>query len=212
MRLTEEDMQERRATMIWAAFHLFCESGIENSSMKTIAQKAHVGENTLYRYFNNKETLVLEVFVKLWDIIMHNVEQIAEDVPNYNELTGCEQIRVWMEGFRCLYQEYREFVLFSYEAKLYLLRHHVKLERSHQDIQMQSFRGPCLAALDKGKADGSIRAKESSEDLFYALWGSIRGYIVKIVIYEELCGEEESPWKSRYDVMERGMLHALSSE
>lgn len=210
MRLTQQDMQERRETMLQTAFHLFCTHGIENVSLLEIARTAHVAENTLYRYFTNKETLVLEAFVMLWDSIMQNVEQAVENVPDYDNLTGYGQIQVWIEGFRCLYQTNREFVLFSYEAKLYLLRHHIKLDRFQQDMLLQSFRGPCLSALDKGKADGSIPTKESSEDLFYALWGSIRGYIVKIVIYGELFGEE-SPWENRYEVLERGILSALSS-
>lgn len=210
MRLTEEDMQERRQTMIQTAFRLFCDRGIENVPLSEIAKKARVGENTLYRYFDNKETLVLEAFVKLWDTIMHNVEQIVESVPNYDALTGHGQLRVWLECFSHLYKVDREFVLFSYEAKLYLLRHKVKLDRFQQDMLMQSFRGPCLAALDKGKADGSIPVKESNEDLFYAIWGSIRGYVVKVVIYGELYGED-SPWESRYKVLMRGILSALSS-
>lgn len=203
-------MQERREAIIQAAFHLFCARGIDNVPMLEVAQKAQISENTLYRYFSNKEKLVLEAFVKMWDTIMQNVEQIVESVPSYDALTGYGQIRVWIEGFRHLYQADQEFVLFSYEAKLYLLRQHVKLDRFQQDTLMQSFRGPCLAALDKGKLDGSIPARESSEDLFYSIWGAIRGYIVKIVIYGLLYGQD-SPWESRYEVMERGILSALSS-
>lgn len=196
--------------MIQTAFRLFCDRGIENVPLSEIAKKAGVGENTLYRYFDNKETLVLEAFVKLWDTIMNNVEQIVESVPNYDTLTGYGQIKVWIEGFRHLYQTDKEFVLFSYEAKLYLLRQNIKLDRFQQDTLMQSFRTPCLAALDKGKKDGSIPVKESSEDLFYAIWGTIRGYVVKIVIYGELFGED-SPWESRYEMMKKGILSALSS-
>ncbi|MCD7992001.1 MAG: TetR/AcrR family transcriptional regulator [Clostridia bacterium] len=210
MRLTEKEIQERRECMILIAFRLFCDRGIENVSMLEIAQKAQVAENTLYRYFGNKEQLVLEAFVKLWDTIMQNVERMVGSIPNYASLTGYGQMQVWIEGFRHLYKIDREFVLFSYEAKLYLLRHNMKLDKFQQDALMQSFRGPCLAALEKGKADGSIPVKESSEDLFYAIWGSIRGYVVKIVIYGKLY-EEDNPWESRYKVVERGILSALSS-
>lgn len=210
MRLTEEDMQERRNTVIQVASRLFCERGIKGVSLLEIAQKAHIGEKTIYRYFNNKETLVLETFVMMCDAIMQNVEQIVENVPHYNDLTGYEQMGVWLAGFGHLFQADKEFVLFSYEAKLYLLRHHVTLDPHHQDALIRSFRSPCLAALNKGKADGSITVQMSSEDLFYAIWGAVRGYVVKIVVYEALYGEE-SPWESRYEVMTRGILSALSS-
>ena len=210
MRLTEEDMKKRRETIIHTAFQLFCDHGIESVPISEIAKQARVSENTICRSFGNEEKLVLDAFVMLWDTIMHNVEQIVQGVPNYAAMTGYGQIRVWIEGFRQLYQTDKAFVLFSYEAKLYLMRHNIRLNRFQQDTLMQSFRGPCLAALDKGKGDGSIPVSESSEDLFYAIWGCIRGYIVKIVIYANLYGED-SPWESRYPVLERGILSALSA-
>lgn len=208
MRISEGEMQVRRKRFIKVAFKLFCKHGIAQVSMEQIAKAAKIGENTIYRYFDNKETLVQEAFFRLWDAIMQKVERGAEGVADYDTLTGYEQVCVWIETFRRLYEENRDFIVFSYEAKLYLLRRNIKLDGVQQDVLMHSFREPCIAALEKGKADGSIAATADSEDMFYALWGSIRGYIVKIVIYGQLFGEE-SPWESRYDVLERGVLCSL---
>ena len=208
MRLTQEDMERRRETIIQTAFQMFCERGIEAVSLIEITQRSKVSENTVYRYFKSKENLVLEAFLKMWDTIMSGVEQDVERAPHYAELSGYEQIHAWISGFRRLYLQNRDFVLFSYEAKLYMLRHNIKLNRCQQDILMHTIRGPCRAALEKGKRDGSIPTDQDSEDLFYAIWGSIRGYVAKIVIYDELFGEE-SPWESRYQIMQEGILCAL---
>lgn len=211
MKITEEEIQVRRKKIILTAFHLFCQRGIESVTLSQVAKAAGVGESTIYRYFDNKTTLVLEAFLKLWNLIMNNLEGSVESSANYPELSGYEQIKLWIESFRQLYLNSSDFILFSYEAKLYLLRHNVKLNQFQQDSLMYAIRGPCLLALEKGKADGSIPMKEQNcEDIFYAIWGSIRGYIVKIVIYRELYGED-SPWESRYRIMERGILCALSS-
>lgn len=201
-------MKERRKTIIDTAFRLFCERGIEDVPLAEIAKEAKVGETTIYRYFDNKTTLVLEAFVILWDMIMSKVEQTVENTENYQLLTGFEQMAVWLDSFRQLYINNSDFILFSYEAKLYLLRHKMKLNRFQQDTLMQSIKGPCLAALEKGRKDGSIPVKQDLEDIFYAIWGSIRGYIVKIAIYNELYGED-SPWESRYKIVEEGILTAL---
>lgn len=210
MKLTQEEMRERRKTIVMTAFQLFCERGIEDVSLVEIAKAANVGETTIYRYFENKTTLVLEAFIKLWDMIMRQVEQAAEHYDNYYALTGYDQIAVWLDAFQQLYQNKADFILFSYEAKLYLLRHKIKLNSIQQDALMHSIKPPCLAALEKGKADGSIPILEDSENVFYAMWGAIRGYIVKIVIYDSLYGED-SPWESRYQVMKTGILSALRS-
>lgn len=203
-------MQQRREKIIRNAFLLFSERGIEGVKLSEIAKKSHVSENTIYRYFGNKESLVQEAFIELWEHIMTSVEKNVENTTNYSELSGFEQICVWIEGFKQLYREDKEFVLFSYEAKLYLLRHHITIDQSQQDLLMHNIHDPCMAALDKGKQDGSIPVKEDSEDLFFAIWGAIRGYIVKIVIYGELYGED-SPWESRYEVVKQGILSALRS-
>lgn len=210
MRLTEEEMDARREAIIQNAFQMFCERGIEAVSLIEITKAARVSENTVYRYFGSKENLVLEAFIKLWDNIMSGVERRVESVPNYFELSGYEQIRTWIGEFRQLYQVDKDFVLFSYEAKLYLLRHKVRLDHFQQDVLMHSIREPCLAALEKGKRDGTIPTQENSEDLFYAIWGSIRGYVVKVVVYHQLYGED-SPWESRYQTMADGILSALSN-
>lgn len=210
MRITQEQMNERRKAIVMSAFKLFCEKGIESVSMVEIAKESGVGETTIYRYFENKTTLVLEAFVKLWDMIMRQIEDFAEGYDNYNSLTGYEQISVWIDTFRLLYQNNADFILFSYEAKLYLLRNNVKLDSLQQDILMNPIKGPFLLALEKGKKDGSIPVTEESENVFYAVWGAIRGYIVKIVIYDRLYGED-SPWEKRYPIMKNLILSALKA-
>lgn len=210
MRLTEEDMQRRREIIIYNAFQMFSQWGIEAVKLRDIAKQSRVSENTIYRYFENKENLVREAFIMLWGTIMSGVEENVENTVNYYGLSGFEQIRAWIEGFRTLYLVNKEIVLFSYEAKLYLLRHKIKLDKYQQDILMRTIRGPCLEALDKGKEDGSIPTVIDSQDLFYAIWGSVRGYVAKIVIYGELYGED-SPWESRYETMMEGLLSALSA-
>lgn len=210
MRLTEEDMQARREIIIHNAFLLFSKQGIEAVRLSEIAKHSHVSENTVYRYFGNKENLVLEAFIRLWDNIMTDVERSVEATENYQDQTGYVQLRVWLESFRQLYRNNKDFVLFSYEAKLYLVRHKVRLNKFQQDVLMQPIRTPCLSALEKGKQDGTIPVAMNSEDLFYAIWGTIRGYVVKIVIYDALYGAD-SPWEQRYPVVVNGILSALQS-
>lgn len=210
MRLTEIEMQKRRKTIILAAFQLFCEKGIENVTMAEIAKAAGVGEATIYRYFENKTFLVLQAFVRLWDAIMSKIEESVKNTEAYSMMNGYQQVEQWIDAFQILYQDNSDFILFSYETKLYLLRHEITLDTDHQDTLMSSVRTPCIAAIEKGKKDGSIPVQQDSEDIFYAVWGAIRGYIVKVVIYDKLFGED-SPWESRYSVMKQGILCALSN-
>lgn len=208
MRITEEERAERMERIVNAAFLLFCRRGIEKVTLLDVAKEAGVGEATVYRYFTNKVQLVLDTMSILWVKIGSSLEVQAEELEGYDELSGYEQFKVQLDNCKNLYLKNKDYVLFSYEAKLYLLRNHVSLTKRQYDSLMEVIRDACIAALEKGRRDGSIQVQEDNEDLFYAVWGAVRGYVVKIVIYGELCGED-SPWEQRYDVMETGVLCAL---
>lgn len=210
MKITEEEKLERKERILHTAFNLFCEHGIEQVTLLNIAKEAKVGIASIYRYFINKVQLVLETLSVLWKQIGISLEESAEATDCYADMTGFEQLKIRVEGCKKLYLDNADYVLFSYEAKLYLQRNHVQLTQQQYDNLMYDIKKPCISAINKGKADGSIPTQKDSEDLFYVIWGAIRGYVVKIVIYDALC-EDGGPWKSRYDLLEEALLTALRS-
>ena len=60
------DNERRKEQMIDVAFICFSKKGMEATSISDIAKEAAFGEATVYRYFSNKETLVLECGKKFW--------------------------------------------------------------------------------------------------------------------------------------------------
>lgn len=208
MKITLEEQRQRKQRIVESAFALFCKKGIEKVSVLDIAHHAQVGESTIYRYFTNKPQLVLHTLSVLWGSITVGLEEKVEQTEDYAKMSGCEQIAVHLECCRQLFLDNADYVLFSYEAKLYLQRNHVQISGEQYDALMKAFKEPCIAAFEKGKRDGSIPVMENSTDLFYAVWGAIRGFIVKIVIYEALC-KDENPWKQRYGILVEGLLSAL---
>lgn len=208
MKLTEQETQRRKQRIMDTAFRLFCEKGIENVSLTDVAEQAEVGASTIYRYFTNKPSLVLATMSVLWKSIVSQLEGYTGEGEAFSQLTGYEQLAIRLESFRRLYLDNGDYVLFSYEAKLYLQRNGIELSRGEYDVLMEELRAPCMATLEKGKADGSICTQADSEDLFYAIWGAVRGYIVKIVIYKALC-QDHGPWESRYGLLVDLVLSAL---
>ena len=210
MKITSQEKEQRKERIIQTAFQLFCEKGIEQVSLSDVAKQAKVGEASIYRYFKTKVQLVFYTLDFLWKEISATLEEGLEEIENFDLLTGYEQFKARIGCYKKLYTNNADYVLFSYEAKLYLRRNHVQLKKEEYDIMMVEMRERCMAALNKGKLDGSIPVEKDTEDLFYAIWGSVRGYIVKIVVYDTLF-EGGGPWEQRYDVMEQGILCALKS-
>ena len=209
MKITEAELQLRKQRIMDASFALFCRYGIDKVTLSDIAAKAHVGDSTIYRYFGTKPLLVRDTLSVLWRAIGEQLEAAAETTAHFACLTGFEQLAIRLASFRNLYLDNADYILFSYEAKFYLQRNNIQISPDEYDLLMHEIKGPCIATLDKGKADGTIPLREDSEDIFYAIWGAVRGYIVKIVIYEGLC-RDHSPWESRFNLLVKGILSAVS--
>ena len=59
------DKDEKRASIALSAIKLFCEKGIQQTSIDEIAKSAEVAKGTIYLYFKNKEEIVFTI----WDIL-----------------------------------------------------------------------------------------------------------------------------------------------
>lgn len=57
----EEQAEWRRNQLLDTALRLFGEKGVENTSIKDIAEAAGVAQGLVYHYFRNKEDLLVEV-------------------------------------------------------------------------------------------------------------------------------------------------------
>lgn len=210
MKITEAELQERRERIIEMAFGRFCEHGIEKVTLSDIAKASRVGDSTIYRYFGTKPKLVSYTLNTLWRTVSLEIEEAIEKTEGFDRMNGFQQTEVRLNTLCNLYEIHAKYVLFSYEAKLYLQRSGEQYTVGMIDHMMEEIKGPSIASLKKGVKDGSIRLWADEEDVFYAVWGCVRGYIGKIVVYSGLCMNQD-PWKSRYGLVVNGMLRLLKN-
>lgn len=59
------DKDEKRCSIALSAIKLFCDNGIQQTSIDEIAKSAEVAKGTIYLYFKNKEEIVFTI----WDIL-----------------------------------------------------------------------------------------------------------------------------------------------
>lgn len=67
--------EEKRSIIALASIKLFCEKGIQQTSIDEIAKSAGVAKGTIYLYFKNKE----EIIFTIWDIITKQHEIIFQE-------------------------------------------------------------------------------------------------------------------------------------
>jgi AcrR family transcriptional regulator len=59
---TSRTPQDKRTAILDAALELFVERGFHGTAVPAVAERAGVGAGTIYRYFENKEALVNELY------------------------------------------------------------------------------------------------------------------------------------------------------
>ncbi len=189
-------MLQRKDRIIFSAFRLFCQRGIERVSVEDIAKRAKVSEKSVYRYFNTKPALVLEVTHMLWKRIACELRSTVEkDFPHG---TGAQQLETLLKAFQYLYEKYADDILFSYEYKLYFIRRSTKVQQKATDDVLAPVKLLYLRALQKGQNDGTVTRALTPEKLYTIIWGFMRGYVLKIVMYDRMY-EGENFWKENFD-------------
>lgn len=79
--MIEDAKAARRREIVDIAFQEFAEKGYAGASMGAIARRARASKETLYAWFGNKETLLLEVFSARLDGLESRVGHVPADDP-----------------------------------------------------------------------------------------------------------------------------------
>jgi AcrR family transcriptional regulator len=169
----ERDTQKMRQRILKAAMDIFAREGYESVSMRRIAEKIEYSPGTLYRYFENKDDIMLQLcyqgFEKLL-ALQFELDKISQPV---------ERIRVGG----------RQYVTFALEnPELYELmfgnkditKHSDDAEESVALKSLRKFMEHVQQCLDTGFFSGG-----DAETLAIALWAALHG-LSSLLIQEQL--------------------------
>ncbi len=90
------DKEEKRCDIALSAITLFCEKGIQQTSIDQIAKSAGVAKGTIYLYFKNKEEIVFTI----WDILTQQHEEVFYKQINSN-MSAKEKILEYYNFSEC---------------------------------------------------------------------------------------------------------------
>lgn len=104
------DKEEKRCDIALSAINLFCEKGIQQTSIDEIAKSAGVAKGTIYLYFKNKEEIVFAI----WDVIAgRHREAFAKRVRA--DMSAKEKILEFYNFTECEEEQNKEQVLMLYQ-------------------------------------------------------------------------------------------------
>lgn len=161
----KEKKDSRIQSIIECSFGLFSENGIENISMNDIASAAKIGVASLYRYFQTKEELAIEVAIYAWKLEKSVFNEVFSSA-HYAALSGFDQLRELLEVFEDAMVSQRSFFGFIYYFDSFIKKEKVSGERlSEYERTISETNLIVVNALEKGIADGSISFTGSKNEV-----------------------------------------------
>lgn len=172
---------ERIADAISAAAALYLSQGISEAKMTDIADQAQIGVASLYRYFGTKQLFTVKVGSYIWKMTMKKLSPLFTRA-DYLAKTGIEQVRSLLNLFHVLMADYRPFLRFLSEFDSFVIREHLTPEQLEEYESCALNMLPVMTvALEKGMADGTVRADVDPTIFYYSVTDSLLSMCQKFV-------------------------------
>ncbi|MDV3427503.1 MAG: TetR/AcrR family transcriptional regulator [Bacillota bacterium] len=181
-----ELLLKRKENILEEALNEFCRKGIENTTIADVAKASEVGVASMYRYFSTKSDLVIGCASLFWE----KEERIftpALMTEEYKMLKGIEQIRVILQVFIKVFEQYGDFLKFIYEFDTYIRKEKIDpnglMEYEKRIINIK----PIFAqALEKGQKDHTINLKYNIDETYFTITHLLLSLSQKLAIYGDI--------------------------
>lgn len=181
----------KREDILKAALELFAERGYDGTTVPMIADRAQVGAGTIYRYFDNKESLVNALFQSC-------VKEFAETL-HFDALHSKNDIR---EQFHFIFQRLVTFANHQLLALLFIDSHNNAYYLDQESKRVfDELLGTFRQVILNGKQAGAIKDLDTNTliALVYGAYVQLFKLISIGIITETpelLVGVEESCWNA----------------
>ena len=146
-------IERRHEQICHAALRLFARKGYHQTSVREIAEAAHLPVGTLYTYIKTKEDILLLVYHRIFDLFQARMSEAM--VESGDPLT---QLRAAIEATLRLYDDYHDLVLVLYQES-----HTLRREALQQLFEVdRRYVSMVQAIIENGNHKGHFAAKDSN--------------------------------------------------
>lgn len=171
----EEDMSLKDVKInyiIQEATALFLEKSISDITIKDIADRAGVGEATVYRYFSRKQNIVNMSAVSLQKVVYNEYFRLSGK-------DGYSKIEKFYRGYLDVFTAHPEFYKFLREFDAFLISEKEKGAADYED-GLDLFKEEFLNAYNEGLKDGSVKGVKDVTAFYYATTHALLGLCAKL--------------------------------
>lgn len=187
----QQNAMLRSAKILTAALKLFCEKGIEDTSVEDVAREAGVGPATIYRYYETKAELAIQSGIAYWQKVSGNYLGKLEE-NQYCESSGKKQMEQIFCIFLRIFTEEFEFLKFLQEfdvfVQKYQLSHQRLAEYENAILDLKSY---VTDALEKGLRDGSLKFVYSVDEIYFSITHTMLSLMQKLALGGKILSSDE---------------------
>ena len=206
----EMEMKARREAMLHEGFRLFAEKGIEPVAMQHVADASGVGIATLYRYYNTKLALVLEIGAKKWEEFGAYVLRLREERGVLSK-TAAEEFELYLDCYIELYRNHKDLLRFNQSFNNYVQHEGATKEQLEPYLAaISTFVRMFHALYEKAKLDGTLRTDLPEEKMFAATSHIMLAVAVRYaqgLLYD---AESEADRTEEFEMLKRALLREFA--
>lgn len=157
----------KRKEFAETAYELFSAKNIESVSLQDIADATGYGIATLYRYFVNKPTLVVEAAAWKWEQIEKEVWERRNRIEEDHKMTAAEELDYYLNSFLELYQNHKGLLRFNQLFNIYIQNEDIKADAMKPFQETVSLlKDQFHVIYDKAGKDHTVRTDVTEEEMF----------------------------------------------
>lgn len=141
------------------ATDLFMCRSVSEVTIRDIAISAQVGEATIYRYFGNKQNLVMQAAMKLQSIVSEDFFRLEKGKNGY------EKLALFYESYYDIYLKHPNFYKFLNDFDAYIANEKSDDMNPYENA-IDQYKVFYMKAYELGLKDGSVK-KQNDIELFY---------------------------------------------
>lgn len=181
----------RSERILNTALEIFCEKGLEDTSIEDIALRAQVGPATIYRYFNNKAELAIQSGITYWQNISKKYVNILE-LDDFQSRSGYEQMDQIFDIFVKIFDEEYLFLKFLLEFDIFIQKYQISHEKlAEYENCILNLKPYVTNALEKGLSDRTLSFFWTVDEVYFSLTHAMLSLMQKLAAHGHLLRSDE---------------------
>ena len=165
--------------------HLFMQKSINEVTIKDIAIEAGVGEATIYRYFTNKENIILACVLMLQEEVSNHYFKLQEGKSGY------EKLEIFYNSYLEVFKASPDYFYFLKEFDGFMYAQNPEILKSYEK-GIDKYHSDFIDAYEMGLKDGTIARKENIEVFYYSTTHSVLELCKKLSMHKALLEQDKA--------------------